>query len=257
MKIVYYTSKKEPIKISHFPGWTRYKYTHLMKRFSTNEIGSLPKGLEIITCVDDDSVSHDKSPLIKQLIANNIPFINAAEHKDVYPWVNNKKIQLIYDALQKVKSKYCLILDGIDVAINSDLSDIIDIYKTYGKKIVYNATPWAHPHVDIDIIPDRKELYGKYCFLNAGCCIGETKALKAFYKEVLDIFNETPTDDEFWSSEQYFVRKAFANHMDTVFFDYDCKLFQVWHKTELSLPEINKQTGDIVYYIKDGNKRTI
>lgn len=256
MSITYLTSKGTPIKISHFPGWTRYKYKNLIDRFSNTTINALPENLQLITCVDDDSVAHDRSPLIKQLNKNNIPFINAAEHKDVYPWVNNKKIQLIYDALQNVEAEYCLILDGIDVTINQDLNDVIDIFKTYDKKIIFNATPWAHPHVILDLVPNRKELYGKYCFLNAGCCIGETKALKEFYKEVLDIFNATKKEeDKYWESEQYFVRKAFAKNMDTVFFDYDCRIFQIWHKTEVGLPDIDKNTGDIIYRIIDVKKR--
>ena len=255
MARTYLTLKGTPVKISHFPGWTRYKYQQLIERFANTKINPLPENVTIITCVDDDSVAYDKSPLIRQLNKYNIPFINAAEHKDVYPWINNKKIQLLYDALQNVKTKYCLILDGIDVTINDDLSDIVDIYKTYGKKIIYNATPWAHPQVLIDLIPNRKETYGKYCFLNAGCCIGETKALNDFYKEVLDIFKNTNKDeDQYWESEQYFVRKAFANNMDKVWFDYDCKIFQVWHKTELSLPKIDKNTGHITYQIIDTKK---
>lgn len=256
MARTYLTSKGTPIKISHFPGWTRYKYKNLIDRFATTKIKPLPENVTLITCVDDDSVAYDKSPLIRQLNKNNIPFINAAEHKDVYPWVNNKKIKLLYDALQKVETEYCLILDGIDVTINTDLSDIIEVYKTYGKKIIYNATPWAHPHVILDLVLNRKELYGKYCFLNAGCCVGETKALQDFYGEILDIFNKTNKDeDPYWESEQYFVRKAFAKHLDTIFFDYDCKIFQVWHKTELSLPIIDSNTGHITYQIIDTKKK--
>lgn len=31
MKKVYLNARKEPIKISHFPGWTRYKYKDMME----------------------------------------------------------------------------------------------------------------------------------------------------------------------------------------------------------------------------------
>lgn len=251
MKQVYLTSKGTPVKISHFPGWTRYKYKHLIEMFSTYKIAGIPEDLQIITCVDDDSVSNDKSPLIRQLKNNNIPFINAAEHKDVYPWVNNKKIKLLHDALENVTTKYCLILDGIDVTINDDLSDIIDIYKTYGKKIVFNATPWAHPKAIIDMIPNRKETYGKYCFLNAGCCIGETEELKKLYTEALELLNNESTETPHWASEQFYIRRVFANHMDTIFFDYDCKMFQVWHKTEVGLPKMDSKNLQIVYQIVD------
>ena len=86
--------------------------------------------------------------------------------------------------------------------------------------------------------------------MNAGCCIGKTKALRAFYKECLDIFKSSDKD-EYWQSEQYFVRKAFAKNMKKVWFDHDCRIFQVWHKTEVGLPKIDRMTGDIIYQIID------
>lgn len=250
MKQIYLTSKGNPVMISHFPGWTRYKYKYLIDKFATIKT-SCPENVTIMTTMDDDSVANDKSPLIRQLRKNNIPFINCAEHKDVYPWVNNKKIELIYNGLQKVNTEYCLILDGGDVTINDELTNIVEIYKTYNKDIVFNATPWAHPKVLIDLVDNRKELYGKYCFLNAGCCIGKTESLKEFYKQCLDIFKKADKNDPYWESEQYFVRKAFAKNMDKVWFDYDCKMFQIWHKTEVGLPQIDRHTGDITYRIID------
>lgn len=249
MKDIYLTYTNKPIKISHFPGWTRCKFQSIITKFAKTKT-SIPDNLTVITVVDDDTENYDKSPLIRQLNKNNIPFINAARHKDVYPWVNNKKIKLINDALQNITTDYCLILDGIDVTINDDLSDIIDIFKTYNKDIIFNATAWPHPSVEIDVIENRKELYGTYCYLNAGCCIGKTEALKLFYTEALDIFNATSPEDKFYSSEQYFIRKTFANHMDTVFFDYECKLFQVWHKAKLSSPKVDLKTHNIIYTIK-------
>ena len=254
MKEIYLSNKGHKIKICHFPGWTRYNYKHKIDKFSRYKT-SIPDNLTIITVVDDDSVAYDKSPLIKQLNMNGIPFINAAEHKDVYPWVNNKKLELINDALKKVNTTYCLILDGIDVVIIDDLKDIIDIYSTYGKDIIYNASPWAHPKLDIEGIENRKELYGEYCYLNAGCCIGKTTALKKFYKECVETFNAADTNDENWESEQYFVRQVFAKHTDKIFFDYECKIFQVWHKTELKLPYIN-ENRDIIYQIDDIHHET-
>lgn len=250
MKEVYLTPNGNKINISHFPGWTRYKYKRLMEKMAKTKIKNVPENLTIMTVVDDDTANYDKSPLINQLKENNIPFINAAEHKDVYPWVNNKKIELICNALKEVKTEYCLILDGIDVVINRDLNHIIDDFKTYNKDIIFNATAWAHPSVEIDVIENRKEIYGTYSYLNAGCCIGNTDALLKFYKEVLKMFKATPEDDEFYSSEQYFVRKVFAKRMKTVFFDYKCKIFQVWHNAELGIPKIDQSTHSIIYKLK-------
>ena len=247
MKEIYLSNKGNEILISHFPGWTRYNYIKKIEKISKNKF-TVPENITILTVMDDDSVNFNKSPLINQLTKNKIKFINAAEHKDVYPWVNNKKIELLKNTLDTIETEYTLILDGSDVVIHKDLTNIIDIYKTYNKDIIFNASQWAHPSIDIEGIENRKETYGEYCYLNAGCCIGKTDSLKSFYSECFDLFSSSNKDDENWESEQYFVRQTFKNHMDTVFFDYDCRIFQIWHKTELKLPYISKDRN-IIYQI--------
>lgn len=126
------------------------------------------------------------------------------------------------------KTEYALILDGADVCIMSDLSDIVERFKTYDKDIIFNATIRRFPQVEIDYIENR-ELLGKYCYFNAGCCIGKTKALLEFYQECQKVIR---TDRHKNPSEQYYVRQVFNKHQDKVFIDYDCKIFQVWHNPE-------------------------
>ena len=71
--------------------------------------------------------------------------------------------------------------------------------------------------------------YGIYNYLNAGICIGKTDALIEFYQECWDIA-KYDSKNPYHSSEQYYVRKVFDTHQDTVFFDWDCRFFQIWHK---------------------------
>jgi hypothetical protein len=211
---------------------------------STNyPVVGVPENLQIVTCVDDLSV--DSACLIKQLKSSNIPFINAAEGINVQPWVNTKKIGCYYNALLNIDKEYTLLLDGTDVTIVSDLSDIIEKYKEYNVDILYNATAASFPKVNIEKI-EHKDFYGKYGNFNAGCCIGKTDKLIDFYKEGLEVLKNMDNNDPFKDSEQYHLRKVFANHLDTVWFDYRCKIFQVMHKIN-NISFITQNTTNMLY----------
>ena len=249
MKEIYLTKNNNPIKISHFPGYDRYLYKNLMARFERNKV-SIPDNITLITVADDDTVAYDRAMLIRQLNKSKINFVNPAKHVDVYPWVNNRKIELIINALKRITTEYCLILDSLDVTINSDLSNIIELFQTYNKEILFNATNFKYPNVDVDIIENREELYGRYCYLNAGCCIGLTSSLLKFYEDTLENLNNCSKDDPYWESEQYHIRKTFSQNMETVGIDYECKIFQVWHKLKLENPKVDIFKKTITYKIK-------
>lgn len=119
-------------------------------------------------------------------------------------------------------------MDGNDAVIMDDLDTLIDKYKTYSKDIIYNATCWRFPQIIVDYVADRYK-YGIYNCLNAGICIGKTESLIPFYQEALDIA-KYDGKNPYHSSEQYYIRKVFDKYQDTVFFDYDCRFFQIWHK---------------------------
>ena len=140
MKQVYLTSNGTYIKISHFIIKTRIKYKNYMDQFATIKITGLPEDITIVTCVDENNIFNSNSPIIRQLNKNNIPFVNA------YTTDINNKTQLISDALKKIKTKYCLILNDTDITINDNLSDIIELFNTYNKKIVFNAAAVCYVH---------------------------------------------------------------------------------------------------------------
>lgn len=235
--IKYINSQGNTCKILHFPGRRDNTIRRLIDSFTGFKI-KLPDNVQLITTVDNGTV--DKAALIKQLDYNNIDYINSAHNKDTNHWCNRKKIQFIYDTLCTVEKEYCLILDGWDVGIVGDLSDIIDLYKTYNVKVLYNSTVEAFPDVEIETVSNQEEL-GVYGYFNAGCCIGETESLKAVYKRALEIIEASDLSNEkYAASEQYWLRKVYAEHVDDglMGIDHQCKIFQVWHKVKLGLPEI-------------------
>lgn len=254
--IKYINSQGNVCRILHFPGDRDGYIQHLIKSFIGFNI-KIPDNLQVITTVDNSTI--DSAALIKQLENSHIDYINSAENKDTNNWSNRKKIQLIYDTLCTVEKEYCLILDGWDVGIVGDLSNVIDLYKTYNVKVLYNATVDTFPPVAIESIANQSDL-GVYGYFNAGCCIGETQALKAVYKRALDIIAETDLTQEKWAaSEQYWLRKVYAEHTEDALMgiDYQCKIFQVWHRVKLGLPKI-LGPNNIVYElsVKESGKST-
>lgn len=220
----YYSHSDNPIMIAHFPGKSRQESNDLMMKFKETKFVR-PFGVQFISIINREYLKSGKAILDYQLKRNGIDYLNPAKN-DIFKWSMPKKIKYILKALKQTKEPYSLILDGGDVAIVSDMGDIVRRFETYDVDILYNATIWPFPKQTIDDVGDRDQ-YGKYCHLNAGCCFGKTKALIKFYKECYEVAKA----DKFQSnSEQYYIRQVFDKHIDTVFFDYDCRIFQVWHK---------------------------
>ncbi len=223
----YYSYTDNKILIAHFPGDTKIDNKELLNEFSQRTI-SVPDNIDIVSVMTTDQM--ENYPLYKQLNNNNISYINPVDDR-VLSWQAKDKLQYVLEGLKKSTKDYVLCLDGNDVAILTDLTDIVEIFKTYDKKLIYNATIWLYPQVIIETIPNRGR-YGRFKYLNAGCCIGEREYMIKFYEAALDLLSK---DVNPVNSEQYYIRKAFNARQKDVFFDYQCKIFQCWHKPEYSI----------------------
>ncbi len=219
-------NKNNNILIGHFPGQSKIQFNNIMQ-VAVHTKFELPENITIISPITPDQIPN--SPLVYQIVNNGYKYLNLV-HNRYMLWDKAQKAKIIYESLLNCPTEYALILDGNDVVIMDDLTDIIDRFNTYNKKVLFNPTFYMYPHIKVDEVPNRAQL-GKYCYLNAGCCFGKTLDLINFYKEVKQEINKVhhPVD-----SEQYYVRKIFDKHQDTVFFDYKCSIFQCWHKADVT-----------------------
>lgn len=218
-----------PVSILHFPGQQKFSLDTALKQFKETPV-RLPDNITIVSVISSDTI--DASPLHYQLTKNNIPYINPLAGKVCdKQWFNRHKLNYINEALKEVKTEYCLILDGSDVVIVDDLSNLIYKFKGYEKDILYCATRNRYPNVEIetidglDDIRERPIIFGVFCYINAGCCIGKTKALKKLYSKAFRL-----SKGQNVPSEQYYLRKVIKDHQDKIFFDFDCRIFQVFNK---------------------------
>lgn len=201
--------------IYHFQG-RRYLYCREFMQSLRYKVSKFPYDITIITCSNrEDNIGL----LISQLKRSGVPYINLVPRN--ISWDNRLKLYYILESLKQVTTKYVLILDAFDVVCSEDNTSIIDIFKTFNKKLVFNASKNNYPKVTIDIIPNRDAL-GPFKYLNAGCCIGETEYAKSFYSKCYEIKDIDNPD----KSEQLIVRHVFADNQEDVGIDSECKLFQ-------------------------------
>lgn len=177
------------------------------------------KDISIISVMNRDC--YNNSYLIKQCNYNNIN-INIPESTfniSSVEWKNTLKIDSIFKELEKVKTKYVLILDGKDTGILKDLDDsFINIFNELDCDIVFNYQLSNYP---------LSTFNSKVNHLNAGVCFGRLDSLKEFY----NLCSEMNKNDEYISkynskpSEQYIVKKAALSSNLNIKIDSGFKLF--------------------------------
>lgn len=220
----YLTTTGNRILVAHFPGNSKKVNSDSINRLK-DTMFSKPDNVTIVTVATRGIL--DSAPLIYQLRKNEVSYINPIGNRILSHWRPTDKIRYIIEALAEVETEYTLCLDANDTIILNDLDNIVELMESYGNlDILYNASIWRYPPVNIDYVENRGQ-YGEYNYLNAGCCIGKTEMMKDFYNYAQQLMKGGWGE---FDSEQYYIRKAFDSHQDKVFFDYDCRIFQIFHK---------------------------
>lgn len=215
--------------ILHFQGKAKQHYSGLLQMMVQNKLTNDPR-ITIVTCATDES----QSKLITQLKQNNIPYVNCFQPTYYHIWDNTHKIKYLVDYLKTIQdNQIYMIVDGYDVAIQS-LEGLYDKFIATGKEIMFNATKHNWPKISIDRLHER-DFIGEFKYFNAGVCMGYGKALKDFYNQCLE--EHMNTTENPWDSEQFIIRKVWANYSEdlnrTIDFDYNCTMFQTFGSTQL------------------------
>lgn len=211
------------MRILHCPGQGQER--HLGYLFSkTFHQFKKADNITIITIVTSDRV--ETSPLLRQLLNNNNPFINAADFiEQEKKWQKNDKIYLYQKALNQVETEYTILLDANDVIILNDLDeDFINEWKEFNCDILFNGSEYLYPK-DSHILTIESE-YPFFCqhYLNCGVCFGRTEEIRKLYDKAAEIANEKH------DSEQYWIREAIREgKFRKVKIDNRSKLFLLSH----------------------------
>lgn len=212
-------SKGNALYIAHLPGKGRVTFADVLNEGKKRAV-TIDDKITIVTPATPDII--EKCPLIQQLNKSNIKYINPVANFHG-TWNMTEKLHSIANALQKVDTKYCLILDASDVAILRDINDVFIMkFETFGCKALYNGTTNRHPREKIERKSLNKGLVYKY--LNAGVCFGETDFLKMIYADASVLVKYDTT-----RSEQYYIRKLWDYHFPNIKVDSDMDLFTCMH----------------------------
>ena len=131
--------------------------------------------------------------------------------------------------LSNIKTPYILCLDGLDVLLAEDISDLISRYKEFNCKLLYNASKLNYP----PICTDEEDTDSTFKYLNAGAFIGEVEFVKQFYRFLFEkeMYKEYKS---YMLSEQIRVREGRLKYRfkGEIKVDTECKIFQTLNKAE-------------------------
>lgn len=224
MKIYNFHGKKPCIY--HFQGHEEklQKIRREYDEYKANELLECPDNLTIITTYTDENAAE----VCIRLRAAGIPWINAIpDNVTTENFCLPDKIKYIASALEKVTTKYVLIVDAYDVVIR-ELSTIIPKFHNESCRVLFNATINKYPLVNVDALPFRDYL-GNFRYFNAGCCIGYTEDVISIYKKA-ETYLSTISNN--YGSEQYILRHVFRELGPQMLMpnaplkiDYQCNVF--------------------------------
>jgi len=215
------------INVLHFPGKGRSIFSDILQPMSylIDDL-RLPDDITVVTFTDSKR-REARSPLTRQLTRSGVPFVNAGlffDRRRDGEWRNWFKIKFLPDVLSDVGTRYVLILDADDVAVQT-FDGMLENFRVYGVPVLFGASKARYPDLAIDTVRDRDSM-GEYRYLNAGTCIGETDRILDFYTRCRDLYDEGEAIA--LNSEQHIVREAFNDCQDWVAFDYRSIVFQTF-----------------------------
>lgn len=162
-------------------------------------------------------------------------------------WNTNRiKIELTVNYLNSIETKYVLGADSSDIVLKQNPNKILDLFKIYGGKIIFNAEKnfWKP-----DILKEcyaQENIKYKDCFpfkyLNSGLWISELEYAKIFFQKALDL-TKNLTDKELKLlpySEQACIKKIASTEGENVQIDHKCIFFQCLNKVNNQELKIKK-----------------
>lgn len=220
--------------VFHFPGIdipNKYLWKKLLKLNNKNKNKLNLKEATIITWSNKNN-----QPLEECL--NNFGINYTKLGTEVVDWKNIDKIKLTNKHINEIKTKYVIGLDCCDVLVLKDPNIIIEKFKKFNCKMLFNSQMTCYPKIDMngkiyDFVNFENEINkNKYknCYLNSGAWIGETEFCKTFFNKCEEIikFNNFNKKEIYWKiSDQAYIRKAFMLFEKEIKLDYKNEIFQV------------------------------
>lgn len=216
--IVHHCPENNPEKI-----WKDMVKLSLKNNFDLNK----PKDLSIITFNNTNK---------KMILEKNLDLLKSDYFvlgKNIKTWKNTLKISLLKEFLLKIKTNFVLVLDAEDVIISNEISKIIEKFKKFNCKVLYNASSCIYPNENFYSSLEKNMVKKLFCHLNSGCFIGYTGYCQKLYSDIFS-YEDNITKKHYYS-DQIKVKKFYTERHPEIQIDSECKIFQVWNVKSLNL----------------------
>ncbi len=202
-----------PGKIDFIPNWNKFSKCNLTFKHS------MPKNLTIITFGNNKHFSNKFNLFEKCLLNNSINYLKLGIN--VKTWNNSIKINLIYDNLKNIKTKYVLFADNSDVVLVNKIDNIIELFKTFKCKALFNSELIFYPKMVEKNIFDFEAKLVENSFLNAGLWIAELDFVESMLIDLIEM-----KKNYFTESEQYYYKKIYFEKFPLIQVDHNSVIFQ-------------------------------
>ena len=170
----------------------------------------------------------------KRCLEKNLDSVSLNYHvlgKEIKSWKNTDKITLLKNFLNKVKTKYVLVLDADDVLIIGDLSNIIRDFEDQSCEVLFNASNFFYPENEDGFYKKKEEniVDGFFNHLNSGCLIGRTEFVYELYK-MASCYKDDVTE-KYYYSDQIILKKFYVDLYPKIKIDHMCLIFQIFHSS--------------------------
>jgi hypothetical protein len=192
-----------------------------------------PHDLTIVTWNNQET----KGMLQIQLESLNIDYICLG--KGIKWETNRNKPKLLLEYIKNIKTNYILGLDCYDVIIIGNIFNIIEKFKKFKCKLLFNSTGTVFPPDEGCEFIEKSRCEGPFCFFNSGAFLGETDFIES-------VFSNLNLSDPSWPfSDQFILRKKYYSLFPQIKIDSMCEIFQT-----MNLFKNKNNNFDLEKYLK-------
>jgi hypothetical protein len=182
---------------------------------------------------EDTTLITFNNRLEKCLLEKNLESLEI-EHvvlgKKIKNWHNRKKINLLKEYLENVKTTYILVMDGDDSLIVDDLNKLPDYLNYLKCSVIFNASNFTYPEDSNGFYQNNEKKLSNESFfrhLNSGCFFGKTKFCKYLY-DLSSVF-KNDIINRYHYSDQIILKHFYIKMYPEIQVDCDCNFFQIFH----------------------------
>ena len=133
------------------------------------------------------------------------------------------KLDLTFEALKNIKTKYILAADAKDVLMLDHPNKALEIFKKeFNCKMLFQASLIHFPTINTKEF-EESVAKTRFRYLNAGLMIGETEFVRKMFNKAAEIMSKKKTE---WYFDQEIFKRFYKKYYPQIQIDQECRIFQ-------------------------------